>query len=399
MYNFDEKINRTGTNAMKLEGYKSYIFHADDSMVLPFSNEEFIHMWVADMEFAVAPEIIDAIRDRLDRKILGYTSNYDDSLFNALNSWCKKRYDWEIKKEELVTSDGVIPALERLFQFILDENSLALFNTPAYGQFSLAADRVNRKYITSDLIKNDDGTYDIDFEDLDEKMGREDVKLFILCSPHNPIGRVWSEDELKKLAELIEKHDLWVISDEIHCDLRRRNAPRHIPLAKVMANYKKIVTCMAASKTFNLAGLQESSILISDEGLRNKWKNSYMGLLNPLSHEGTIAAYTKGEPWLEELTDYLDENFKTMNEFFKEHLPKAVVTPSETTYLGWVDLKEYFSEDEDIEMFFAEVAGVLLEGDKTFVDNASRMIRLNLACPRAYLLEGLNRIRDSILEK
>lgn len=399
MYNFDKKIDRTNTNAMKLEGYKSYIFGADDSLELPFKDDEFIHMWVADMEFAVAPEIRRAIKDRLDKEILGYTANYDYRLYKALKKWCKDNYDWDIKEEELVTSDGVIPALERIISYIVPKGDKILFQTPGYGQFSLCAQRTDRDYITSNLIHNANGTYDIDFDDLDEKMGRIDVKLFILCSPHNPTGRVWTNEELEKLAELIKKHDIWVISDEIHCDLRRADAPRHVPFAKILTDYDKLATCMAASKTFNLAGLQQSAIFIKDKKLKEEWKFRYMGLLNPLSYEGTLAAYNEGGKWLSEMSAYLDENFKFMEEYINKNLEKAIVTKSQTTYLGWVDFSKYFEEDEDVELFFAKVAGVLIEADKSFVDHANRMVRLNLACPKDYLKQGLERMADALNNK
>lgn len=399
MYNFEQRIDRTNTNAMKLEGYKQYIFGADDSMKLPFADDEFIHMWVADMEFEVAPEIRQAIKERLDRKILGYTSNYDDKLYKAFSAWCKDRYDFEFKQEELVTSDGIVPAVQRLVSYILDDGEKALFHSPAYGQFALACQREEKEFLTTKLIDNGDGSYDLDFEDMDEKMGRDDVKLLILCNPHNPTGRVWSKEELEKIAELVEKHKIWIISDEIHCDLRRKDAPKHIPFGKIMPDYDKLVTCMAASKSFNIAGLQESCVLIRNKELREEWQFKYMGLLNPLSHAGTLAAYTKGGPWLKELNEYLDKNFEFMHKYFEENLPKAVVTNSQTTYLGWVDLKEYFEEDEDLELFFATVAGVLIEADKSFVDHANRKVRLNLACPQSYLKQGLDRIKDALLNK
>lgn len=395
-YNFDKRIDRTNTNALKMEGYKGYIFHADDSFKLPFADDEFIHLWVADMEFATPIEIRDAIKERLDKEILGYTGNMDDRLYDAFRSWCKDRYDFTFNKEELVISKGVVPALINIIGYVLEDDEKVLFNTPAYGQFANACRMNEKDFVTSPLIKNEDGSYDLDFDDLDEKMARDDVKIFILCNPHNPTGRAWSEEELNKLAELIEKHDVWLISDEIHCDLRRKDAKGHIPVAKVMPNYDKLITCMAASKTFNIAGLQQSNILIRNEELRKTWLHYNKTNVNPLSHEATIAAYSKCDKWLEELTLYLDGNFKFLDEFIKENLPEAILTPAETTYLAWVDFKNYFEEDEDLELFFAEKAGVLVEGEKAFVDDANRMIRLNLACPRDYLKEGLERMADAI---
>lgn len=398
-YNFDQIVDRSGTNAMKLEGYKGYIFNSYDSLDLPFNDDEFIHMWVADMEFACAPEILDAIKKRVDRQILGYTINSDSRLYDSLSKWCKDRYDFTFEKNHLVTSNGIVPAISNIISYIVKEDEKVLFNTPAYGQFAVACDKNNRNYITSELTKDERGYYSIDFDDLEKKMSQSDVKLFIFCNPHNPTGRAWTKEELEKIGQLIKKYNLWVISDEIHCDIRRKDAPRHIPLRKVLTDYDKLITCMAVSKSFNIAGLAESSIIIRNENLRKKWKFYNKSAVNPLNHEATIAAYTKGSDWLKECNEYLDDNFKYLDEFFAKNLSKAIISPAQTTYLAWVDFKEYFEEDEDLELFFAKLAGVLIESDKTFVDHANRMVRLNLACPRSYLEEGLNRIADTINHK
>ncbi len=396
-YNFDERIDRTGTGAFKLEGYKSYIFHADNSMVLPFKDEEFIHMWVADMEFATAPEILEAIDERLDRKILGYTGNLDSRLYDALNKWCMERYDWTFKQANMFTEAGIVTAIVKIISYLVEEDEYVLFNTPSYGQFANVCRLNHRSYITSDMKVDEEGRYSIDFDDLDEKMAKS--KLFIFCNPHNPTGRAWTEEEITKLAELIKKHDIWVISDEIHCDLRRADAPKHVPLGKIMEDYDKLVTCMSASKSFNIAGLAESCIIIRSDELKDKWMFYSNGLVNPISHEALIAAYERGSDWLAACNEYLDGNFELLNTFLAENLPEAIVTPSETTYLGWVNFENYFEEDEDVELFFAEVAGVLIEADKAFVENANRRVRLNLACPRDYLKEGLERMADALLNK
>lgn len=398
-YNFDQIVDRSGTNALKLEGYKGYIFNSYDSLDLPFNDDEFIHMWVADMEFACAPEILDAIKKRVDRQILGYTINSDSILYDSLSKWCKDRYDFTFEKNHLVTSNGIVPAISNIISYIVKEDEKVLFNTPAYGQFAVACDKNNRNYITSELTKDEKGYYSIDFDDLEKKMSQSDVKLFIFCNPHNPTGRAWTKEELEKIGQLIKKYNLWVISDEIHCDIRRKDAPRHIPLGKVLTDYDKLITCMAVSKSFNIAGLAESSIIIRNENLRKKWKFYNKSAVNPLNHEATIAAYTKGSDWLKECNEYLDDNFKYLDEFFAKNLSKTIISPAQTTYLAWVDFKEYFEEDEDLELFFAKLAGVLIESDKTFVDHADRMVRLNLACSRSYLEEGLNRIADAINNK
>ena len=200
------------------------------------------------------------------------------------------------------------------------------------------------------------------------------------------------------MAEIIEKNNMWVISDEIHCDLIRCDK-KHIPMGKVMPDYKRLITCMAPSKTFNLAGMMISNVIIRDEGLKETWLGRHYNFDNPLRIAAAQAAYEKGEPWLEELRAYLDENFRFTGEYLKEHLPKAKYRVSEATYLAWVDLNAYFEPDEHLPLFFAYKAGVLLEGGNMFVQNSDGFIRLNLACPKATLAEGLRRICEAVNTK
>lgn len=397
MYNFDEIIDRQHTNAMNTDGFRSYIFHADDTMTFPYKDEEFIRMWVADMEFATPDVVIDGIKKRLEKRIFGYTRVFENSYYEAFVNWCKKRYGWTFDKKELVMSNGIIPALYELVEYICKEDEKVLFLTPSYAYFKYAADFNHRECVCSDLV-NEDGYYTIDFEDLERKAADEKTTLLILCNPHNPTGRVWKEDELKKMAEIIEKHQLWVISDEIHCDLIRLNQ-KHIPLGKIMPDYKKLVTCMAPSKTFNLAGLMISHIIIPDEKLREIWLSRHYNFDNPLSIAAAQAAYEKGEAWLEELRAYLDENFRFTQEYLSENLPKVKFKISEATYLAWVDLSAYFEKDEKLPLFFAYKAGVLLEGGNMFVQNSDCFIRLNLACPKSVVEEGLKRICETVNTK
>ncbi len=397
MYNFDRIIDRKNTNALNTDGFRSYIFKADESMEFPYKDDEFIRMWVADMEFATPDVVIDAMRDRLDKEIFGYTKIFGDEYYNIFLNWCKRRYNWSFEKEELVTSNGIIPALYELVEYITKPDEKVLFQTPSYAYFKYAADFHQRECVCSDLINND-GYYTIDFEDLEKKASDEKTKLFIFCNPHNPSGRVWKEDELTKVAKIIEKHDLWVISDEIHCDLLRSNQ-KHIPLGKVMKNYKGLITAMAPSKTFNLAGLMFSNIIIRDEELRATWLSRHYGFDNPLSVTAAQAAYEKGESWVTELQHYLDNNFEYVEKYLGEHLPKAKFKIAEATYLAWVDLTGYFDITEDLSKFFAYKAGVLLEGGNMFVQNADGFIRLNLACPMSLLEEGLRRIVDAVKNK
>lgn len=394
MYNFDEIIDRKNTNAMNTDGFRGYIFHADDTMTFPYRDEEFIRMWVADMEFAVPDVIIDGIRERLDRRIFGYTRVFSPDYYNAFSKWCMDRYGWSFPRKELVMSNGIIPALYELVDYITKPDEKVLFLTPSYAYFKYAADFNRRECVCSDLIHTD-GRYTIDFQDFERRAADPKTTLFILCSPHNPSGRVWWEDELKKLGEIIRRHNLWVISDEIHCDLLRRGRT-HIPLGKVMPDYQRLITCMAPSKTFNMAGLMISNVIIRDKELRELWLSRHYNFDNPLSIAAAQAAYEKGGVWLEELRVYLDKNFAFTQEYLAEHLPGAKMRISEATYLAWVDLSAYFEPDEPLPAFFAYEAGVLLEGGNMFVQNSDCFIRLNLACPKSILAEGLRRICEAV---
>ena len=399
-YDFDEIIDRRHTNALNTDGFRSYIFHAGPEKKFKFKDEEFVRMWVADMEFAIAPEILDAVKARLDRKILGYTLLYEADYYQAFLSWCKERYDWSFPREELVNSAGIIPALYQIIEDVVAKDEKVLTMTPAYGYFLHACEYNDVELVHSPLIRNN-GHFEIDFEDFEKKASDPKVKLLLLCNPHNPSGRIWTEDELKKIASVVENNDLWVISDEIHCDIVR-NGLKHIPLGKIMPDYKKLITCMSASKTFNMAGLLFSNIIIRDEHERNQFvaRDKLIGSLNPLSIEAHKAAYEKGGPWLKQLKDYLDGNFNYVKEFFNEYLPEAVFEIPEATYLAWVDMSKCLPEEKDLPSFFANEAGVLLEGgNELFVGNAEGCVRLNLAMPRSVLQTGMERMRDAIYKR
>lgn len=397
-YNFDEIIDRTNTNALNTDGFRGYIFHAGPDMRFPYADDEFIRMWVADMEFATPPEVCDALKNRVDRRIFGYTQILDDSFYNDLVAWCEANYNWRFPKEELVISPGIIPALYELVGDLLAPDEKLLITTPAYGYFQHAAEFASRELVTSDLL-NDKGYFTIDFTDLERKASDPKVKLLLWCQPHNPTGRIWTAEETKKVVEIAKKYDLWLISDEIHCDLIRSDQ-RHIPTAKIEPDYKKLITCMAASKTFNLAGLMFSSIIVRDEQVRAQMAahDKLFGCINPLSLVATQAAYRHGQEWLRQLKTYLDENFAFVKTYLSQHLPHAIFTIPQATYLAWVDLRHYFTDEEDLPMFFANEAGVLLEGgDALFVGNAGGFIRLNVAMSKPLVKEGVKRICSAVL--
>ena len=396
-YNFDEIIDRKNTSAMNTDGFRGYIFHAGPEMVFPYADDEFVRMWVADMEFATPPEICQAMKDRIDRRIFGYSQISGDAYYKAFSNWCKEKYGWSFAKEELMISPGIIPALYELVGDLLAEDEKLLITSPAYGFFLHAAEFNHRQLVCSPLL-NDNGNFTIDFADLERKAADPKVRLLLWCNPHNPTGRMWTREETQKVVDIAVKYDLWLISDEIHCDLIRCDK-RHIPTGLVAPDYPKLITCMAASKTFNMAGLMFSNIIVRDAGVRAKMAehDKLVGFVNPLSLVATQTAYEQCADWLEQLKGYLDDNFRFVNDFLKERLPDAVFTIPEATYLAWVDLRKCLMDVEDLPMFFANEAGVLLEGgDSLFVGNAEGFARLNLAMPRSIIETGMNRMADAI---
>ena len=396
-YSFDEHIDRRNTNALNTDGFRDYIFHAGPEKQFPYADDEFVRMWVADMEFACAPEICDAIRARVDRRIFGYTMMFDDAYYRAFRTWCEDRYGWSFPKEELCFSPGIIPALYQLVEDLIGDGETFVITTPSYGYFLHAAEYSGVPVLCSDLI-NRDGYFTIDFDDLEKKCADPRVKMLLWCNPHNPTGRIWTEAELRRVAEIVEKNGLWIISDEIHCDLVRQGL-RHIPMGKIMPDYQKLITCMSASKTFNMAGLMFSDILIRDRAEREHFnsRDKIAGMLNPLSIAAHQAAYEHGAEWLDQLKSYLDENFRFVERFFARHLPDAKFRIPEATYLAWVDMNACLPDVEDLPGFFANSAGVLLEGGNSlFVGNAEGFIRLNLAMPRDIIETGLVRMAEAI---
>lgn len=251
--------------------------------------------------------------------------------------------------------------------------------------------------MTSPLAQTN-GNHEIDFEDFETKASDPAVKLFFLCHPHNPTGRAWSEDELRRMGEICFANGVIIVSDEIHCDLLRKGK-RHTPLAKLFPGRKDIITCMAASKTFNIAGMMIATIVMPDAELRAIWKERHYPFVNPISLAAATGAYPGGGSWLEALREYLDGNFALVDEFLKDNLPGACFRIPDATYLAWIDLGAYFSGPTNLTKFFLEEGGVILEGGEMFVENGETRIRLNLACPRSQVLTALERIRDALMAR
>ncbi|MCW9135023.1 3M3SH-releasing C-S lyase [Staphylococcus haemolyticus] len=396
-YNFDEIIDRRSTNAMNVEGYKGYLFGDADTSDLE-EHDELIRMWVADMDFATPEVVLDAIRDRLDKKILGYTNIFGTDYYEAFMSWTERRFGYTFPQEHLVFSHGIVAGLIELVSYICDDDDKALIFTPSYGPFKMACDKNNIKTVYSPMI-NHNGYYEIDFEDVRQKVETENIKVCIFANPHNPTGRVWSEDELKQLGQIMVDNDVWIISDEIHCDIKR-DGQTHVPFAKAVPDYDKIVTAMSQSKAFNIAGLMFSNIIIPNRRLLKTWKLHHFSSENPLSIVATQAAYEKGEDWLAAMNDYLDDNFKYLAQFLEQELPHAEFKIPEATYLAWVDLSYYIKAkhiDEPIAKYFIKHAGVIIEGQEQFVHNAEGHIRINIAVPREIMIKGLQKIKDALV--
>jgi len=373
-YDFDKIIDRRNTNAMSLGGYRGYLFGHSDKFDSDYADEDLIPMWIADMEFAAPPAVAEAVKERANHGIFGYSQIFDPNYKKTFLNWSKWHYDWEFNPKHLVTSHGVIPALFALVKYICAPDEKVLIMTPSYAFFKLATEGGGLELVKSDLVY-DNGNYTIDFEDFRRKAEDEKVTLTIFCNPHNPTGRVWTDDELRLFGEICLENNVMIISDEIHCDLLR-NEITFTPLSRLFAESDQIITCMAPSKTFNMAGFMIANIIIPDDELRAQWQREQIPLDNPLSIVAAQAAYSQGHEWLSELKDYLDANFEFLKNYLDEHLP----IPS----------------DENLTLFFANKAGVLLEGDNMFVANGAGHIRLNLACPRVRLEQGLKRIVDAI---
>ena len=382
-YDLDQLVDRKGTFSSKWE-----FMPGDDQSALP--------PWVGDMDFPCADPIIDALHKRIDRKIFGYTVYNNPTYKEAVTGWYKRRHGWDVKAEDIFFSPGVVPAICYLIQALSEEGDGIVIQRPVYYPFTNSILGNGRKVVNNPLIYRD-GRYTMDYEDLDKKLADPGVKGMILCSPHNPVGRVWTLDELKKVVEIAKKYDKWIISDEIHFDLVREGVT-HIPLLKACPEYKdRIIVCTAPSKTFNLAGMQLSNIVIENPEYQEKWlhtigdKNS-VGFANPFGITAMIAAYNESEDWLNQVNAYIDGNIAFCKEFVAERLPKATMVDCEGTYLVWLDLREYCKDKEELEEMMLRRAKVALDEGYMFGEEGIGFERINVACPRSIVKECMERM-------
>ncbi|ASM67169.1 MalY/PatB family protein [Bacteroides caccae] len=382
-YNFDEIIPRRGTNSYKWDS-------AGDADILP--------MWVADMDFRTAPPVVEALRKRAEHGIFGYV-RVPDAYYAAVTNWFARRHDWQIEKEWIIYTTGVVPALSAVIKALTIPGDKVMVQTPVYNCFFSSIRNNGCGMIANPLIYRN-GTYQIDFADLEQKAADPSVKVLLLCNPHNPAGRVWTKQELTRIGDICIRNNVWVIADEIHCELV---FPGHtyIPFASISQEFlMHSVTCTSPSKAFNLAGLQIANIISADTDIRIKIDKAInvneVCDVNPFGVEALMAAYNDSEEWLEELKQYLFANYNYLRAYFAECLPKFPVSMLEGTYLVWVDCS-VLNQSSD------KIVKTLLEKEKLWVNEGGLygeagegFIRINIACPRQQLIEGLNRLRRAL---
>ncbi|WP_163971539.1 MalY/PatB family protein [Oceanobacillus halotolerans] len=383
---FDTVHDRKNTRSVKWD-LAPTIFQADD--VLP--------MWVADMDFKAPEEVNSALMERAKHGIYGYTA-IDDDVNDAVMNWLQKRHQWEIKKEWISYSPGVITSLHMAVQALTEPGDGILIQTPVYTPFYNVIEQHDRKIVKNKLVLNDN-YYKIDFKDFEEKL-KQGVKAFILCSPHNPVGRVWKKEELEEMARLCLKYDVIIFSDEIHADLIYPGE-NHIPIASLSPEIaKNTVTCMSPSKTFNLAGLQASYIVTADKQKRDA-VNKHLGIqghhmLNTMGNTAMEAAYRYGESWLDELKQVLYNHKNYVTEMFEKNTTKLKVIRSEGTYLLWIDCSRLQLDSKQLKQFMIQKAKVGLNTGVDYGSEGEKFMRINIACPRKTLEDGVNRIINAV---
>jgi cysteine-S-conjugate beta-lyase len=386
-YNFDQGINRLNTCSEKWDGLKKR-----------FGVKDVIPMWVADMDFMSPPQVREALKKRVEHGVYGYTFR-PESYFTAVIDWLEKRHQWTIQNEWISHSPGVIPALSLIIQTFTQPGDKIMIQTPVYHAFSRVIKAQNRT-VVSNPLKFENRNYTMDFSDLEAKIDPA-VKMIILCSPHNPVGRVWNRDELTKLGEICIKHNILVVSDEIHFDLIYKGS-KHIPFASISSDFADLsITCIAPSKTFNLLGLHTSSVIISNSKLRRSYNKAVnelsLGSPNIFGMIASESAYRDGEEWLNQLIDYLQGNLDFVMQFLKEHIPQIKVIPPEGTYLVWLDFQQLRLSTKDLDHFMLHKAKVALNEGHIFGEEGKGFMRMNIACPRSTLEKALYQIRDAVI--
>jgi len=385
-YDLDRIVDRTGTNSLKWEfGSKAH----------PKVTKNTLPLWVADMDFPSAEPILKALRERIDREIFGYSQHHTGEYFRAVCSWMQRRFDWYVHSSDIFVAAGVVPALSSLVRCFSREGDGVIIQRPVYGPFTSRVER-NGRHVVDNALINSGGYYSMDFEDLEKKAADPKNSMMILCSPHNPVGRVWTEDELKKVADICLANDVVLVSDEIHFDIVR-SGKTHLVLDSLYPGDDRIITCTAPSKSFNLAGMQVSHIVIRNDEYKKRWEaETGHPMLSPLAIAAVQAAYDEGEEWLSQVNRYIDSNLEYIDTFLKEHLPEAGYLVPEGTYLAWIDLGAYGLTGDDLSDVLIEDAGIFLDGGLKFGPEYGAFQRINAACPKAILEDCLKRMADCL---
>ena len=380
-YNFDESVNRRNTHSLKWD-----------------VKEQELPMWVADMDFQTAPEIQEAIRERAAHGVFGY-SIVPEEWYQAYMDWWERRHHFSMEKEWLVFCTGVVPAISSMVRKLTTAGENVLVQTPVYNIFFNSIVNNGRNIVESPL-RYDGNTYQMDFEDLERKLSDPQTTLMILCNPHNPVGRIWSREELEQVGKLCRKYHVTVISDEIHCDLTSPGQ-EYIPFASVSENCKNTsITCMAPTKAFNLAGLQTAAVAVPNPNLRHKvWRGlntDEVAEPNSFAVEAAVAAFTKGEAWLDDLREYIQENKNFAEDFLKKEVPQIKQVSSQAAYLLWMDCRDMHGCAGEFTQYLREHTGLYLSEGKQYGENGSSFIRMNIACSRSQLEDGLKRLAEGV---
>lgn len=387
---FDAIINRKNTMCLKHDFAKAYDMPED---VLP--------MWVADMDFKTSSYVEDAVAEWARHGIFGY-SEVQTPYFEAVRGWMKEHHGWEPQERWLVKTPGVVFALAMAVRAYTEPGDAVLIQQPVYYPFTEVIEDNGRKMVSNDLFLGQDCRYHIDFEDLERKIREEKVKLFLLCSPHNPVGRVWTEEELTRLGDLCVRYGVTVVSDEIHHDFIFQG--KHHVFASLKKEYEEIsVTCTSPSKTFNLAGMMLSNIFIPNQELRRKFRKerdragvSQLGVMGLVACE---AAYSKGEEWYQAMLSYVKDNIAFVRQYVKEHLPGVAVVEQEATYLVWLDFRGLGLEADELDWRIIHLAKLWLDSGKIFGECGRGFQRINVACPRSVLKEALQRLGQFCMDR
>ena len=383
---FEEIIDRKGSSSVKWDLTKTV-----------FGKEDVLPMWVADMDFLPPQDVLEALQNRLKHGIFGYTFVGDETA-SSIKQWVQKRHGWEIETTWLQYSPGVVPAISTIIQALTVPGDKVLVQSPVYTPFFNLVEDNDREIVNAQLDYLD-GSYTIDYHAFEESL-KKGVKLFLLCNPHNPSGRVWKKEELTKMAELCHKYNVVIVSDEIHSDLVYKSHT-HTPLASLNATFQDMtITCIAPSKTFNLAGLQASAMITSNQEIRDKiagiHKKQGFFTLNTFGIIGMEAAYRHGEQWLEEILEYLQENIRVTKDFLNEHLPELQLVNPEGTYLLWIDCTKLNLSDEELKSRLLDKGKLALEPGTKYGPGGEGFVRMNVACPRETLMDGLDRLRIAL---